>query len=116
MAVLEVASENEAAGIVQAWIHDQNRWILHTWFEVDDQVIDLTEGRSPIPKIQYYAVMGVTETRAKRYSRQAYFAKVAETGHFGPFDKDFFFAETTSTDPLAHFSEKRKEVNDEPLS
>ena len=114
MAVLEVASENENAVIVQAWLHYQVRWILHAWCEIDGQVIDLTERRSPIPRTEYYAVMGVTETRARRYSRQAYFAMAAETGHFGPFDRVFFFAETTSTDPLAAIPKEHKEVNDEP--
>ena len=33
----------------------------------------------------------------KRYSRQAYFAMAAEAGHFGPFDRGIFFAETAST-------------------
>ena len=114
MAVLEVASENEDAVVVQAWLHNQNRWILHTWCEIDDRVIDLTEGRSPIPKTEYYAVMGVTETRARRYSRQAYFAMAAKAGHFGPFDSELFFAEAASTDPLTHIPKERTEVVDEP--
>lgn len=114
MAVLEVASENSDAVVVQAWLHDQSRWILHSWCEIDDQVIDLTERRSSIPKTQYYTVMGVTETRTRRYSRQAYFAMAAKTGHFGPFDRGLFFSETASTDPLSHMPEKGKEVSDEP--
>ena len=100
MAVLEVASENDDAVVVQAWLHNQHRWILHSWCEIGDQVIDLTESRSSIPKTEYHTVMGVTETLARRYSRQTYFVMAADAGHFGPFDKKLFFADTTSTDPL----------------
>jgi len=114
MAVLEVASENEDAVVVQAWLHDQSRWILHSWCEIGDQVIDLTERRSSIPKTEYYAVMGVTGKRTRRYSRQTYFAMAAETGHFGPFDRGLFFAETASTDPLSHMPKKGKDISDEP--
>lgn len=77
MAVLEVASENENTVVVQAWIEAEARWILPTWCEFDDQVIDLTERRTPIPKAEYYAVMGVTEPRTRRYARLAYFSEVA---------------------------------------
>lgn len=114
MAVLEAASENEDAVIVQAWIYGQNLWILHTWCEIGDHVIDLTERRAPIPKTEYYTAMGVTETRARRYPRQAYFAMAAESGHFGPFDRTLFFAETSLTDPLTLIPKERKEVSDEP--
>lgn len=109
-AALEVASENEDAVVVQAWIYNQTQWILHAWCEIGDHVIDLMESRSPIPKIDYYAVMGVTETRARRYSRLTYFTMAAESGHFGPFDNILFFAGTASEDPLEHIPREQKEI------
>jgi hypothetical protein len=54
----------------------------------------------PIDKATYYRIMGVTPERSIRYHRQDFFALVAAHRHFGPFDKAFFFAETSSTDPI----------------
>jgi hypothetical protein len=34
------------------------------------------------------------------YNRQESFALAAELGHFGPFDKAFFFAEKSFRDPI----------------
>ena len=99
-AVLEVASENENVVIVHAWIYNGKNWILHAWCEINDDVIDLTETRSPILKSAYYEAMGVSQKRAIRYTRLEFFTLMAEHGHFGPFDKAFFFAESLSQDPL----------------
>ena len=99
-ATLEVASETIDAVVIHGWHHNRENWILHAWCEVDEWVIDLTETREPIDKSTYYRVMGVTSERSIRYNRQDFFALAAEHGHFGPFDKTFFFSEKTSQDPL----------------
>ena len=99
-ATLEVASETMDAVIIHGWLHNRESWILHAWCEVDEWVIDLTETREPIDKSTYYRVMGVTPERSIRYSRQDFFVLAAEHGHFGPFDKAFFFAKQSSQDPI----------------
>jgi hypothetical protein len=52
--------------------------------------------------------MGVTPDRAICYHRQEFFALVAEHGHFGPFDKAFFFAEKSSIVPIKRNPEAHK--------
>jgi len=99
-ATLEVASETRDAVVIHGWLHNQESWILHAWCEVNEWVIDLTETREPINKSIYHRIMGVTPERSIRYSRQEFFALAAEHGHFGPFDKVFFFTEKTSSDPI----------------
>ena len=99
-ATLEVASETRDAVVLHGWLHNQESWILHAWCEVDEWVIDLTETREPIDKSFYYRIMGVTPERSIRYDRQEFFALAAEHGHFGPFDKAFFFAEKSFADPI----------------
>jgi hypothetical protein len=99
-ATLEVAGETMGAVVIHGWLYDQESWILHAWCEVDEWVIDLTETREPIDKSTYYRIMGVTPERSIRYNRQEFFALAAELGHFGPFDKAFFFAEKSSDDPI----------------
>ena len=98
-ATLEVASENSDVVVIHGWLHHQECWILHAWCEIYDWVIDLTETREPIDKSTYYQIMGVSPERSIRYERQEFFALAAEHGHFGPFDKTFFFAEKSSRDP-----------------
>jgi len=98
-ATLEVASETRGAVVTHGWLHNRELCILHAWCEIVEWVIDLTETREPIDKATYYRIMGVTPERSIRYNRQEFFALAAELGHFGPFDKDFFFAEKTSQDP-----------------
>jgi hypothetical protein len=99
-ATLEVASETRGAVVIHGWLHNQKRWILHAWCEVEGWIIDLTETREPIDKNTYYRIMGVTPERSIRYNRQDFFALAAKHRHFGPFDKAFFFAEISSTDPI----------------
>jgi len=99
-ATLEVASETRDAVVIHGWLQNQECWILHAWCEFNEWVIDLTETREPIDKSTYYRIMGVTPERSIRYNRQDFFALAAELGHFGPFDKAFFFSEKTSQDPL----------------
>jgi hypothetical protein len=99
-ATLEVASETRDVAVIHGWLHSQERWILHAWCEINEWVIDLTETREPIDKSIYYRIMGVTPERSIRYNRQEFFALAAEHGHFGPFDKTFFFAEKSSGDPI----------------
>lgn len=99
-AVIEVGSECEECAIVHGWIHVDGKWILHAWGETEEIVYDLTETRDPLPKQEYYVKFGVTEERLKRYDRIAFFTLLGDAGHFGPYDKAFFFAETSETDPL----------------
>ena len=99
-AALEVAAENRDAVVVHGWLHSQEHWLLHAWCEIDEWVIDLTETREPIDKSVYYRTMGVSPERSIRYNRWDFFALAAEHGHFGPFDKAFFFAEKSSADPV----------------
>ena len=99
-ATLEVASETMDAVVIHGWLHNHELWILHAWCEIDEWVIDLTETREPIDKSIYYRVMGVTPERSIRYNRQEFFALAAAHGHFGPFEKTFFFAEKSSGDPI----------------
>jgi hypothetical protein len=99
-ATLEVASETVDAVVIHGWLHNRESWILHAWCEVDEWVIDLTETREPIDKSTYYRIMGVTPERSISYSRQEFFALAAKHGHFGPFDKAFFFAKQSSQDPI----------------
>ena len=102
-ATLEVASETSDAVVIHGWLYNQEHWILHAWCEIDEWVIDLTETREPIDKSTYYRIMGVTPERSIRYNRQEFFALAAEQGHFGPFDKAFFFAEKSFDDPLERY-------------
>ena len=75
-------------------------------------MVDLTESRGPIPKNDYYTAMGVTEERLRRYSRLEFFTLFASEGHYGPFDKDFFYREISTKDPLSFHSgtQEREEV------
>lgn len=97
---LEVASENHEATVIHGWLYNSSQWILHAWCEIGEDVIDLTETRAPIPKNDYYMAMGITEERLRRYTRLEFFTLFANEGHYGPFDKDFFYRETTTKDPL----------------
>ena len=99
-AALEVASEAEGSTVVHGWLHVDGKWILHAWGEVDDAVYDLTETRSPQERAAWYAHHGVTEERLRRYDRVDYFTRFADTGSFGPFDMELFFATESDTDPL----------------
>ena len=99
-ATLEVAGETRDAVVIHGWLHHQESWILHAWCEIDELVIDLTETREPIDKLTYYRIMGVTPERSIRYERQDFFVLAARHGHFGPFDKTFFFAERSAVDPI----------------
>ena len=102
-ATLEVASETSNAFVIHGWLQNQKLWILHAWCEIDEWVIDLTETREPIDKSTYYRIMGATPERSIRYNRQEFFALAAEHGHFGPFDKAFFFAEKSAGDPIKRY-------------
>lgn len=97
---LEIASENVEAVVVHGWIYGVSQWILHAWCEFGDDVVDLTESRGPIPRSKYYLAMGVEEERIRRYSRLDFFTLATEHRQFGPFDKELFFAVTSSDDPL----------------
>jgi hypothetical protein len=104
-ATLEVASETRNAVVIHGWLHNPESWVLHAWCEIENWVIDLTETREPIDKPTYYRTMGITPERSIRYSRQEFFSLAAEHGHFGPFDKAFFFAVKSYGDPIINISE-----------
>ncbi len=103
-ATLEVASENENAVVVHGWLRTPEGWVMHAWCELDGAVMDLTESREPLNKAEYYEVMGVTPERSVRYDRLEFFTLSAESGGFGPFDLEFFFATDTDEDPLGRKS------------
>ncbi len=101
---MEVASESDTAVVVHGWIPGEEGWIVHAWVEIDADtavgVYDLTQSNEPFLKELYYKKIGATEERLKRYDRVEFFTLIAETGLFGPFDKKFFFATTSTKDPL----------------
>lgn len=99
-AAMEVASEQEEFSVVHAWVHMGNMWTLHAWAETPEAVYDLTESEQPYRREEYYAQLGVTEERLRRYSRLEFFTRVAEERQFGPFDKELFFAPISDVDPL----------------
>ena len=102
---MEVASECESCTIVHGWLPGEEGWFVHAWVEIDagegeTGIYDLTLSNQPFRKQTYYEQTGATPQRSKEYDRVDFFTRVAETGGFGPFDKDFFFAETSVQDPL----------------
>jgi hypothetical protein len=99
-ALLEVVSENETAEAVHGWLYNGKEWYAHGWAELEGHVFDLTESRRPIDRATYYAANHVREAALRRYSRLEYFTNMAEMGHVGPFDKEFFFTTVTKVDPL----------------
>lgn len=105
-ATLEVAAETEDVFVVHGWLNRHNQWILHAWCEIGEDVIDLTESREPINRRLYYDVMCITPERSIRYTRMEFFRLASEKGHFGPFDKTFFFTETLDHDPLKHIARR----------
>jgi hypothetical protein len=104
-AAMEVASESEACTVVHGWLPGEEGWFVHAWVEIpagegEIGIYDLTLSNDPFPKEAYYERTKATEERSKRYERVVFFTQIAETGGFGPFDKEFFFAETSAKDPL----------------
>jgi hypothetical protein len=104
-AAMEVASESDACTVVHGWIPGDKGWIVHAWVEIDAGegeigVYDLTLSNKPFGQKAYYEQTGATPQRSKRYDRVDFFTRIAETGGFGPFDKEFFFATTSVNDPL----------------
>lgn len=95
-AAMEICSESESAEVVHGWLPGGPGFVVHAWAEVEDGVYDLTESDRPMRKADYYAHMGVRPELTRRYSRVEYFTLMAETGSFGPFDKDLFFANETA--------------------
>jgi hypothetical protein len=98
--VLEVASENEEAVVVHAWVFREGRWVVHAWCEIDGFAVDLTHSSRAIPKADYYLMMGITPHRTRSYSRLQFFCLMAEQQHLGPFDSVFFFAPESKKDPI----------------
>jgi len=99
-AVIEVASECEECVVVHGWVYLENKWIVHAWSETDTAVYDLTESERPIRKEKYYEHFGITEERLRRYDRVAFFTLLGDERHFGPYDKELFFATESDSDPL----------------
>lgn len=100
-AIIEAASENETAEVVFCWVPDSGGWRVQAWAEMEGHVLDFTESRTPIAIADYYKDMGVTAERCRRFSRVEYFTMVADSGSFGPFDKEFFPGLSSAVDPLA---------------
>lgn len=100
-AVLEVVAENETAEAVHGWIFNGAEWFVHAWAELEGHVFDLTEVRKPLDRAAYYAANQVREAALRRYTRLEFFTNMAEMGHVGPYDEEFFFTTVTKTDPLA---------------
>ncbi len=102
---MEVASESDACTVVHGWLKGENGWFVHAWVEIDagggeTGVYDLTLSNQPFRQQVYYQQTGATAERCKRYDRVDFFSRIAETGGFGPFDKEYFFANTSTKDPL----------------
>jgi hypothetical protein len=97
---LEPASENSATEVVQGWIFKEDKWVAHAWCEFADRVIDLGQSTHSMDKFNYYTTYQVSEERCRRYSRIEFFTLVGDEGHFGPYDKELFFASTCERDPL----------------
>ncbi|GAB1408999.1 hypothetical protein MASR1M90_01530 [Desulfovibrionales bacterium] len=99
-AALEICSENEKAQVVHAWIPGGSGFVVHAWAEIEDAVYDLTESNDPVARNEYYEQHKVHESLVRRYDRVDFFTLVAETGSFGPFDREFFFANEVSAEVL----------------
>lgn len=97
---LEPASENSAVEVVHGWIFKDDKWVAHAWCEFADRVIDLGRSTHSMDKFNYYITNRVREERCHRYSRIDFFTLVGDEGHFGPYDKELFFAPTSERDPL----------------
>ena len=97
---LEGASENAQTEVVHGWIFKDGQWVAHAWCEFADRVIDLTLSNHSMPKFDFYIKYLVSEQRCKRYSRLRFFELVGDEKHFGPYDRELFFAETSDEDPL----------------
>ncbi|MFK4765371.1 hypothetical protein ACI3L3_11435 [Desulfobaculum sp. SPO524] len=103
---LEAASENPETEVVHGWIFKDGTWQTHGWCEFADRVIDLTESSHSMPKFDYYVKFKVSPERTRRYTRLNFFERMAAEGHVGPFDKEFFFADTSDEDPLTVIAAK----------
>ncbi len=97
---LEGASENIETEVVHGWIFKDGKWVAHAWCEFADKVIDLIESTHSMSKFDYYQKFMVSDQRCKRYSRIEFFTLVGDEKHYGPYDKNLFFAETSDEDPI----------------
>ncbi|WP_027721043.1 hypothetical protein [Maridesulfovibrio zosterae] len=97
---LEGASENIETEVVHGWIFKDGVWTAHAWCEFADRVIDLALSTHSTDKSDYYTKYMVSSDRCRRYSRIEFFELVGNEKHFGPYDTDLFFAETSEQDPL----------------
>lgn len=97
---LEGASENAETEVVHGWIFKDGQWVTHAWCEFADRVIDLTLSTHSTDKFDFYTKYMVSSERCKRYSRIEFFELVGNEKHFGPYDKELFFAENCDQDPL----------------
>ncbi|XPV76903.1 MAG: hypothetical protein ACNI27_02990 [Desulfovibrio sp.] len=106
-ASLEFASDLAGAEIVHGWIFNSKEWILHAWGEIDGVVYDFTKTRTPFDKNEYYDFFKIEEKRCRRYERIEYFTLVGDTGSVGPYDKELFFATSSTEDPLVVIAGKK---------
>jgi len=98
-ATLEAASEFGDVTVVHAWLPVDSGWAVHAWAETEEAVLDLTVTRTPLDRAEYYEVRRVSEALIRRYPRVEFFTLVGDTGTFGPFDKDLFFALESAENP-----------------
>jgi hypothetical protein len=98
-ATLEAASEFGDVTVVHAWLPTESGWAVHAWAETEEAVLDLTVTRTPLDRSEYYEARRVSEVLTRRYPRVEFFTLVGDTGTFGPFDKDLFFALESAKNP-----------------
>lgn len=59
----------------------------HAWIELEDQVIDISNGKNlRCPKVVYYAIGNIREEECIRYSREEARRWVLETEIWGPWE------------------------------
>lgn len=56
----------------------------HAWCEVGGDVIDLTQGEAPVPRVDYYAANQIDPAEVRRYSPREASALLLVTNSCGP--------------------------------
>lgn len=91
--ILEEATDDTY--LVQAVVSGQGRLkgyrYVHSWLEINDEVIDMSNGKHLIlSKELYYALGDVKEVPGQyvRYSRREALNKALDTMHYGPWEID----------------------------
>jgi hypothetical protein len=59
----------------------------HAWIEDGDMVIDVSKGKKlELPKVFYYALGQIDESKLLKYNLEQMREKILETGQWGPWD------------------------------